>query len=85
MEQLLTENELAEMFKISTRSLRKARQNGSLPHVRLGRLVRYRVEDVQAFVAGAVVANDWKPTNRSTACPSGGGGIIGFVERQEQS
>ena len=83
MQQLMTENDIAEMLQMSPRAIRKARQNGSLPFVRLGRLVRYRVEDVQKFVADAIVANDYQPTSNATALRNQNR-IIGFIERQER-
>jgi excisionase family DNA binding protein len=84
LQQLMTENEIADMLRLSTRSIRKARQSGSLPHVRLGRLVRYRVEDVREFVANAVVANDHQPTSNMTTRRGNAERVIGFIERQER-
>ena len=84
MQQLMTENEIAEMLQMSARSIRKARQTGALPYVRLGRLVRYRVEDVQEFVANAVVANDHVSTSNMSVRRSSQGRVVGFLERQER-
>lgn len=47
----LTESEAARQLGISISGLRKWRRNGSGPKfVRLGRLVRYRANDVKAFL-----------------------------------
>jgi excisionase family DNA binding protein len=48
---LLTEAEAAEALRLCARTLRKARHEGLLPYVRIGRTVRYTPEDLQAFLA----------------------------------
>ena len=46
----LTEAQLAERWQISVRTLQAARVKGSgVPFVRIGRSVRYRLEDVTAY------------------------------------
>ncbi|RVU07151.1 DNA-binding protein [Novosphingobium umbonatum] len=55
---LLTEKQTADLLNISPRSVRNARTNGSLPYVKIGRLVRYRREDINALIDNAVVANE---------------------------
>lgn len=47
--ELLTERELAEAWKTSTRTIRHLRQEG-LPFVRIGRLVRYYPTEVEGWL-----------------------------------
>lgn len=47
---LLTETEAAERLRLSVRFLRKARQDGSLRYVLIGRAVRYTLDDLESFV-----------------------------------
>jgi len=49
---LLTETEVAELYEVTKPCLRRWRHEGrGLPFVKVGRLVRYRQEDVEAFVS----------------------------------
>lgn len=82
---LITEPELAKFLKTSQRSIRNARQSGALSFILIGRLVRYRIEDVNVFLASAVVTND-VPDNVTvnvTASPRSkrNGKVIGFLEK----
>lgn len=43
---LLTEKEAAQRLSLCTRTLRKARQDGELPYILIGRAVRYAVADL---------------------------------------
>jgi excisionase family DNA binding protein len=54
MDKLLTTQDVAETLGTSTWHIEKLRKTGALPSVKLGatKLVRFRPEDVQAFVAG---------------------------------
>ena len=80
---LLTEPELADMLKTSQRSIRKARQSGALPYIRLGRLVRYRLNDVVEFLEAATVANENGDVVSHRSPPSGRRApkVVGFLER----
>ncbi|MBN9690714.1 MAG: helix-turn-helix domain-containing protein [Verrucomicrobia bacterium] len=49
-DQLITEPELAERLQISHRTAVTRRQNGELPYVLIGRLVRYNWNDVVAHL-----------------------------------
>src|SRR5207245_526711 len=52
----LTEREAATAIKVSVSLLHKCRRNsGGPPYVGLGRLVRYRLEDLQAWLAARTV------------------------------
>lgn len=83
---LLTENEVAEHLRVSPRTVRKYRHNGDLPHVRLGRSVRYLVDDVNAFISNLTVSNDAASPTRSTkrsvrrAAPK----VVPFSQRQSR-
>ena len=58
MTALLTETQAAQHLKLCRRTLRKFRQEGSLPFVRLGRSIRYTETDLSLFI------------ERSRECPS---------------
>lgn len=47
---LLTAAEVAELLSVSERWIREHTRGGLLPHVRLGRYVRYRREAVLAWI-----------------------------------
>ena len=55
--QLLTEKQAAERLQLAPRTLSKWRctQSEPLPYVRVGRRIRYRRSDVEAYIAGNVV------------------------------
>jgi len=57
-EPLLTETELAGFLKVSKRSIRHARQAGALRYLLVGRAVRYRIADVDAFIETSIIIND---------------------------
>ena len=47
---LLTETQLAERWQASTKLIQKQRADGTgVPFVKIGRLVRYRLEEVVAY------------------------------------
>jgi excisionase family DNA binding protein len=49
---LLTESQVAELYGITKPCLRRWRhERRALPFVKVGRLARYRQEDVEAFVS----------------------------------
>lgn len=47
---LLTEEQAAAQLAVCPRTLRKARQQGDLRYVLIGRAVRYTMPDLQAYV-----------------------------------
>lgn len=47
---LLTETEAAQRLRLSTRTLRKARGEGKLRYVLIGRAVRYTEDDLTSFI-----------------------------------
>ena len=48
---LLTSRQVADALQCSVRFVWNWTKKGELPAVRMSRLVRYRVEDVEAFIA----------------------------------
>ena len=53
-ERLLTANEVAELLAVPESWVRERTRNGLLPHVQLGRYVRYSRGDVLAWVDAQV-------------------------------
>ena len=49
--QLYTEREAANWLSVCPRTLWALRASGEIPHGRLGRAIRYDVDDLQAYVA----------------------------------
>jgi excisionase family DNA binding protein len=55
------ETQAAKMLGISVRTLWEYRKNGEIPVVRLGRLVRFSVDDLRKFIESkrvGMVSND---------------------------
>lgn len=82
---LLTEPEAAEALRLSTRTLRKARSEGRLTYVLIGRAVRYTMADLADFIEAhamtETVANAPKP--RATAKAATSGNIVPFSQRRK--
>jgi predicted DNA-binding transcriptional regulator AlpA len=58
MTQLLNEKAAAHALGLQPKTLTRWRWEGrGPPHCKIGGAVRYRVEDVEAFIAGTVVQN----------------------------
>lgn len=55
---LYTEPQAAEVLQVCTRTLRKARQEGRLTYVLIGRNVRYTLDDLDAFIEGSRQQNE---------------------------
>lgn len=51
MQTLFTTETLAEFLQVSPHTVRREREAGRLPFVRIRDLVRYRPEDVEAYLA----------------------------------
>ena len=56
MTELLTQTEVAVWLKVRPRTIRKLTQTGQLRPVYIGRLPRYTVTDVEAYIAHQVSA-----------------------------
>lgn len=72
---LLTEAEAAERLRICTRTLRKARQEGALHYVLIGRAVRYTVPDLESFIESLRKVQTTCPPCRSESATSAGDGV----------
>ena len=58
MQPLLTQKQCAELLRLSERTLERLRVSGTGPKfVRMGRSVRYRQSDVEAWTASRVVGS----------------------------
>lgn len=81
---LLTEPEAAEALRLSTRTLRKARSEGKLTYVLIGRSVRYTAEDLASFIeASRQDAQPCeKPTRNQTTVRPRSGKILPFTARR---
>lgn len=78
---LLTEPEAAEALKVCTRTLRKARQEGLLSYVLIGRAVRYTMSDLERFVERGRQEGVWrKPQARRSVRKQGE--IVPFTARR---
>jgi len=53
MPDLLTQTELAQVFGVSPRTIRRWTRNGELHPVRVGGITRYRADDVNALIASS--------------------------------
>lgn len=58
---LYTEKELATYLHICRRQLYNWRVSGLIPYVKLGKSVRFRVEDVEAVIAANTIQHETKP------------------------
>jgi hypothetical protein len=62
---LLTHEEAAAHIHVCPRTLRSLRQQGLIPYVAVtARKKLYRVEDLDAYVAGRVTTEVYQPTQR---------------------
>ena len=50
MEKLMTVGDVADLFGCSSRTINKLKDSGELSHIRLGKLIRFRPTDVDAFL-----------------------------------
>ena len=83
---LLTETDAAERLSLSTRTLRKARRDGLLPYILIGRAVRYTVDDLESYIERLRQVQSACPpvqSTRRTTAPrrSGEGVIVPFTKR----
>lgn len=52
---LLNKEELAAALGVTTRWVRRALDEGRLPYIKVGRLVRFRLSDVEAYIEANVI------------------------------
>lgn len=85
---LLTEKEAAHRLSLSTRTLRKARQAGTLRYVLIGRAVRYTEDDLTTFIDSLRTVQPACPPSaqptRSTRSTRKGAKIIPFTDRNSR-
>jgi predicted DNA-binding transcriptional regulator AlpA len=63
MQPLLNQRQASEMLALSERTLERMRVTGLGPkHVRLGRSIRYRLADLEAWIASQVVSSTSEAT-----------------------
>lgn len=55
--ELLTEEQLAELWGTTARHIRRLRVEAALPYIKLGRLVRFDPQDVTAWLAAHKTAS----------------------------
>ena len=53
MERLLTAREAAEVLNVSTRTIYREGERGNLKKIRVGSRLRFRMEDIQKYIADA--------------------------------
>ena len=61
---VVDEEQAARMLGISRRMVFEFRTKGELQHVKFGRLIRYRVLDIQAFLERKLIGNDTPANGR---------------------
>ena len=55
---LLTEKEVQDLYKLNVKTLQRERCSGSgIPYVKLGRRVRYKVSDINAYLEKKTIGN----------------------------
>ncbi len=72
MRELLTEKQVAALLRVTVKALQAWRgRGGGPPFVKMGRCVRYRLEDLEAFVRAALrqSTSDRGPASRPSRRP----------------
>jgi excisionase family DNA binding protein len=59
---VLSTRDAAVYLSISLPTLFRITRSGELPHLRIGRVIRYRVEDLEAFLESRVTT-EWRDFN----------------------
>jgi hypothetical protein len=73
MKNLVTEREAAQLLGVSVALLRKQRYLGTgCPYVKLDRLVRYRIEDIDSYVLARVQMPNQQQEQFGNVSHSGG-------------
>ncbi|WP_260925353.1 helix-turn-helix domain-containing protein [Novosphingobium sp. 9] len=83
---LLTEAEAADRLRLSIRTLRKARNEGRLHYVLIGRAIRYTIADLESYIETLrQVQPPFSPNDPTRNVTSTGkrrsGEVISFTER----
>lgn len=86
---LLTEEQAAAQLQVCARTLRKARQQGRLRYVLIGKAIRYTLADLESFIALSLQEGQpcQQPTPRpkKAAAPARRAGdrvIVPFTQRR---
>ena len=61
---LLTTQEAAKALQITTRTLQSLRDSGQISYVQCGRIVRYKPEDIQAYIDEYYVRSNYEGTKK---------------------
>lgn len=62
---LLTADDVADILGVSTRWVNDRTRSGEIPHVRLGRYVRYQREQVEAWISSLAAGGTARRVRRS--------------------
>ena len=54
--EILTIEELADLLKVSTRTIRRIVKRRELPYIRIGRQLRFRRESIDAWLDSSTIA-----------------------------
>lgn len=83
MEKLLNSAEVAGFLRISDKALLRLRTQGTIRYVALGeRMIRYRIEDCEEFIANRL-KTDRPSTSRMRLRSRQAVRIVGFTERRQ--
>ena len=66
-EKLMTSRQLAERLHIGVKRIEGYARAGKLPHVRMGRSLRFNYRDVEAAVRGGALQNNITPNQEDTS------------------
>ena len=64
-EELLDNQDILQMLKISTRSLQRYRSSGRLPYYTISGKIYYKLSDVHQFIRESFTARMTKPTTKN--------------------
>lgn len=84
---LMTHEAAAEYLHVCGKTLRALRQQGLIPYVAItARTIRYRPEDLDAYLEACVTREVCQPTQhrRRGKRLSGPGNVVSFTARREQ-
>ena len=86
MTTLLTHDEAAAHLRVCARTLRAIRQRGLIPYVAVtARRILYRVEDLDAYLAGRVRTDMHVPTDRRRGSRlSPRANVVSFTARRQE-
>lgn len=73
---LLTEAEAAEALRLCQRTLRKARKEGRLSYVLIGRAVRYTMDDIATFTQRHAMIDKPAPVRPPLPAKHAGKGVV---------